>query len=60
MINLYFYIKEQKYEDALKLINKILEIKQDLNFVIKDKAFVYLKMFRIKNSIDICNENCLL
>ena len=57
MINLYSLdIKEQKYEDALKLINKILEIKQDLNFVIKDKAFVYLKMFRIKNSIDICNK----
>ncbi len=56
MVNLYnLDIKEEKYEDALILIEKILEINGNLDFVNKDRAFVFLKLNKIKKSKNLCN-----
>ena len=51
MVNLYnLEIKEEKYNDALKIINKVLELNNNLEFVAKDKAFVFLKLNKIDES----------
>ncbi len=55
MINLYnIYFLEEKYYDALKVIEDILEIQQFEN-VHKDKAFANLKLNNIKISRKICD-----
>ncbi len=54
MINLYnIYFIEEKYYEALNLINDILEI-QKFESIHKDKAFAYLKLNNIQASKDIC------
>ena len=54
MINLYnIDIIEAKYKEALDTINKILKIEQ-IDNVHKDKAFVFFKLNRIKESKEIC------
>ena len=55
MINLYnIYFLEEKYYDALKVIEDILKIQQFDN-VHKDKAFANLKLNNIKISREICD-----
>ncbi len=55
MINLYnIYFLEEKYYDALKVIEDILKIQQFEN-VHKDKAFANLKLNNIKISREICD-----
>ena len=54
MINLYnIYFIEEKYYDALNLINNILKIQQIEN-IHKDKAFACLKLNNIKVAQEIC------
>tara|TARA_Y100001970_G_scaffold283841_1_gene399942 strand:- start:1436 stop:3223 length:1788 start_codon:yes stop_codon:yes gene_type:complete len=54
MINLYnIDIIEAKYKEALDTINKILQIKE-IDNVHRDKAFVFYKLNRIKESKEIC------
>ncbi len=54
MINLYnIYFTEEKYFEALNLINNILEI-QKIENIHKDKAFAFLKLNNIKGSKEIC------
>ena len=54
MINLYnIYFIEEKYFEALNLINNILEI-QKIESIHKDKAFAFLKLNNIKKSKEIC------
>ena len=54
MINLYnIDIIESKYKEALDTINKILKLEQ-IDNVHKDKAFVFYKLNRIKESKEIC------
>ena len=54
MINLYnIDIIEAKYKEALDTIIKILQIKE-IDNVHKDKAFVFYKLNRIKESKEIC------
>ena len=54
MINLYnLDIIESKYKEALDTINKILKLEQ-IDNVYKDKAFVFYKLNRIKESKEIC------
>jgi len=54
MINLYnIYFIEEKYFEALNLINNILEI-QKIENIHKDKAFAFLKLNNIKKSKEIC------
>ena len=54
MINLYnIYFLEEKYYDALNVINDILEI-QEFENVHKDKAFACLKLNNIRVSREIC------
>ena len=54
MINLYnIYFIEEKYYEALNLINDILEIQRFEN-IHKDKAFAYLKLNNIQASKEIC------
>ena len=54
MINLYnIDIIEAKYKEALDTINKILKIEQ-IDSVLKDKAFVFYKLNKIKESKEIC------
>ena len=55
MINLYLLeLKEEKNSDALIIINKILNKNSSLINVLVDKAFVYYKLNKIKESLDIC------
>ena len=55
MINLYLLeLKEDKNIDALNIINKILDKDSSLTNVLVDKAFVYYKLNKIKESLDIC------
>ena len=55
MINLYLLeLKEEKNIDALNIINKILDKNNSLTDVLVDKAFVYYKLNKIKESLDIC------
>ena len=55
MINLYLLeLKEEKNIDALNIINKILDKNNSLTNVLVDKAFVYYKLNKIKESLDIC------
>ena len=55
MINLYLLeLKEEKNVDALNIINKILDNDNSLINVLVDKAFVYYKLNKIKESLDIC------
>ena len=57
MVNLYqLYIKEDNFLDALELINKIIEINNNLEKVIKDKAFILFKLNRNEESIKICED----
>ncbi len=54
MINLYnIDIIESRYKEALDTINKILKLEQ-IDNVHKDKAFVFYKLNRIKESKEIC------
>ena len=54
MINLYnIYFLEEKYYDALNVINDILKI-QEFENVHKDKAFACLKLNNIRVSREIC------
>ena len=54
MINLYnIYFVEERYYEALNIINNILKIKQIEN-IHKDKAFACLKLNNIKISKEIC------
>ena len=54
MINLYnIFFSEEKYYEALSIINNILKIQQIEN-VHKDKAFACLKLNNIKISREIC------
>ena len=54
MINLYnIYFIEERYYEALKLINNILKI-QKIENIHKDKAFACLKLNDIKESKEIC------
>ncbi len=54
MINLYnIYFIEERYYEALNLINNILEI-QKIEQVHKDKAFACLKLNNIEDSKEIC------
>ena len=54
MINLYnIYFLEEKYYDALNLINNILKIQQFEN-IHKDKAFACLKLKNIRVAREIC------
>ena len=56
MVNLYnLEIKEEKYNDALRIINKVLELNNNLEFVAKDRAFVFLKLNKIDEAKSICN-----
>ena len=56
MVNLYnLNIKEEKFEKTLIIINKILTINNDLEFVSRDKAFVLLKLGKIEECRLICN-----
>ncbi len=56
MVNLYnLEIKEEKYNDALKIINKVLQLNSNLDFVTKDKAFVFFKLNKINEAKSICN-----
>ncbi len=55
MVNLYnLDIKEEKFNNAYKILNQILEINTNLDFVYRDKAFVCLKINKIEDSINIC------
>ena len=55
MINLYLLeLKEDKNIDALNIINKILDKDNSLINVLVDKAFVYYKLNKINESLDIC------
>ncbi len=55
MINLYnIYIIESKYYEALKTIDRILNI-ETIDNVEKDKAFVFYKLNRIEDSKKICS-----
>ena len=55
MINLYLLeLKEGKNIDALNIINKILDKDNSLINVLVDKAFVYYKLNKINESLDIC------
>ncbi len=59
MINLYnIYFVEEKYYEALNLINNILKI-QEIENIHKDKAFACLKLNNIEASKKIC-ENYLI
>ena len=54
MINLYLLeLKEEKNVDALIIINKILDKDSSLTNVLVDKAFVYYKLNKIKESLYI-------
>ena len=54
MINLYnIYFNEERYYEALSLIENILEI-QNNESIHKDKAFAYLKLNDIQTSKEIC------
>ena len=54
MINLYnIYFIEEKYYEALNLINNVLKIQQIEN-IHKDKAFACLKLNNIKAAKEIC------
>ena len=58
IINLYnLEIKENKYQDALLLINKAIALNQHLEFLYKDKALVFLKLNRVEECIDFCYLN---
>ena len=55
MSNLYnLDLKEEKYNQALIIINKILSVNENLEYVIKDKAFVYYKLNKFSESKNIC------
>ena len=54
MINLYLLeLKDNKNIDALNIINKILDKDNSLTSVLVDKAFVYYKLNKINESLDI-------
>ncbi len=56
LVNLYnLDIKEEKYENAISTIEAALQINNELDFVIKDKAFVLLKLNRVDEAKKICN-----
>ena len=55
MSNLYnLDLKEEKYNQALITINKILSINENLEYIIKDKAFVCYKLNKFSESKNIC------
>ncbi|MDA9748663.1 tetratricopeptide repeat protein [Pelagibacteraceae bacterium] len=55
MSNLYnLDLKEENYSQALEVINQILNITKDLDYVIKDKAFVKYKLNQFSESREIC------
>ncbi len=55
MINLYLLnIKEENYIDALEIINRSIISGNEFISIIKDKAFVLLKLKKYNESIDIC------
>tara|TARA_B100000989_G_scaffold282592_1_gene247820 strand:- start:7695 stop:9467 length:1773 start_codon:yes stop_codon:yes gene_type:complete len=57
IINLYnLEIRENRYQDALKLINKAIALNEDLEFLYKDKALVFLKL----NKLEECKNFCYL
>ena len=57
MFNLYLIeVKEERYLDALNLINKIIDKNNDHENIFEDKAFVLYKLKRYSESIAICKE----
>ncbi len=60
MVNLYLiYIKEDNFLPALDLINHIVKINDQLENVLKDKAFVLYKLKMHDESIKICKKYLL-
>tara|TARA_B100000575_G_scaffold294644_1_gene312596 strand:- start:11621 stop:13405 length:1785 start_codon:yes stop_codon:yes gene_type:complete len=58
MINLYLlYIKEADYFNALIIIDKLISIRDNINSVYKDKAFVLYKLKKFDESINICKHH---
>ncbi len=58
VFNLYLLnIKEEKFLEALQLINELLTKGVNKEDIIKDKAFVLYKLKRYNESIKICLEN---
>ncbi len=55
MINLYLLnIKEENYTEALEIINRLIFSYDEINTIIKDKAFILLKLKKYDESINIC------
>ena len=56
IINLYLIlISEDNYIEAIKYINQAIDISQDLENLLKDKAFVLYKLKQYDESITVCN-----
>ncbi len=57
MINLYLLnIKEDNFSEALLLINKVININNNLDNLMMDKAFVLYKLKKYDESINICKD----
>ncbi len=58
MINLYLlYIKEENFEKALPIIERVINLNINFENVKKDKAFVLYKLKQFDKSINICEKN---
>ena len=56
-INLYLlYMKEGKYNEALNIIDKLIDGNNNIETAIKDKAFVLYKLKKYDDSISICEK----
>ncbi len=57
MTNLYvLYIKESNYDEALILIDKLINYNTNINLLLKDKALVLYKLKKYNASLKICEE----
>ena len=55
MINLYLlYIEESDFINALNIIDRLIENNNQVDTIIKDKAFVLYKLKKYSSSINIC------
>ena len=55
MINLYLlYIEESDFINALNIIDRLIENNNQVDTIIKDRAFVLYKLKKYSSSINIC------